>query len=210
MENFQARILRGDFRTKDETNHASVAKTVVNAFGVRNIFDVTIRPLSSFGFRAERDTSLLIMPLFGGVDVAATDTDFLGINFFQVFEQPAGEVLTLENPYDDYAVQLLVVEFAPGLGSHRGDLSLTARNAFTLFHEQPDAAFSCGVFDARAKSAYLARRPESKLLVYVIGGAFEFEDRLIETRDALLLSGASEVSFEALSQDAIALLFDLG
>ena len=208
MENFRARILRGDFRTKNETNQATVAKTAINTFGVRNIFDVTIRPLSSFGFRAERDTGLLIMPLFGGVDVM--EADFLGINFFQVFEQPGGEELTLENPYDDYAVQLLVIEFASRLESRRGELSLAARNAFTLFHDQRNAAFSCGVFDSRAKSVYLARRPESKLLVYVIGGAFEFEDRLIETRDALLLDGASEVSFEALSQDAIALLFDFG
>jgi len=44
--------------------------------------------------------------------------------------------------------------------------------------------------------------------VFVIEGAFEVQNRLLHARDGLSLSSATEVEFEALSNDAMLLILE--
>jgi len=66
-----------------------------------------------------------------------------------------------------------------------------------------------GVYKGRAKSSYELKQAGNGLFVYVIHGAFEVEDRLMEMRDGLALWDKPAAEFEALSDNALLLLFEV-
>jgi redox-sensitive bicupin YhaK (pirin superfamily) len=66
-----------------------------------------------------------------------------------------------------------------------------------------------GQFDGRQKGELSLSNNHKDILVYVVDGAFEVQDRLLHAEDALLLNSVDVVDFEALSNEAILLIFEL-
>ena len=63
-----------------------------------------------------------------------------------------------------------------------------------------------GVFNARKKAHLTMNSNTIGCYVFVINGAFEVEDRLVESRDALWLRNTKQLELEALSENGIVLL----
>lgn len=57
--------------------------------------------------------------------------------------------------------------------------------------------------------SYLSQNPENTCFVFVIDGAFEVQNRLVYSKDGILLPEAGEVEFDALSNGGILLRFEL-
>ncbi len=68
---------------------------------------------------------------------------------------------------------------------------------------------SVGQWDARVNATYVTQQPNLDLLVFVIWGAFEVQNRLLHPRDSLLLTQTSWIEFEALSPSAILMAIEL-
>nr|WP_276368981.1 hypothetical protein [Chryseolinea sp. H1M3-3] len=66
-----------------------------------------------------------------------------------------------------------------------------------------------GKFSGRHHCTFKTAFCRRHVFAFVLEGAFEFQNRLLEQRDGLSLSNVSELEFEALSNDAILLLFEL-
>jgi hypothetical protein len=66
-----------------------------------------------------------------------------------------------------------------------------------------------GRFSGRADSVFNSTIDSRHVFVYVIEGAFEFQNRLLEARDGLGLSNITTSEFEALSNDAILLILEV-
>jgi hypothetical protein len=65
-----------------------------------------------------------------------------------------------------------------------------------------------GQYQGRSEGTYIPRDPTKGTFAFVIHGAFEIENRLLEARDAIALWNTPEVAFEALSNDAIVLFIE--
>lgn len=77
---------------------------------------------------------------------------------------------------------------------------------FSLIKEK--AAIFLGMYQLRTKDTLTAKPPNS-YMVFIISGAFEVNDRLLETREALLIDNTELIDFEALSNNALMLIIEL-
>ena len=69
-------------------------------------------------------------------------------------------------------------------------------------------AISIGKFSGRRESIYHRKYPNTGIFAYVLKGVFEVEGRLLHERDGLELYDSEFVEIEALSNDAVILVFE--
>lgn len=66
-----------------------------------------------------------------------------------------------------------------------------------------------GKFEGRKKAVYSLHKQNSTIFAFIIQGAFELEEILLQTRDGLQLQGCQNLEMEALSNNAIIMLIEL-
>jgi len=66
-----------------------------------------------------------------------------------------------------------------------------------------------GKFSGRQEFVLELDKTHACIFAFVVGGAFEFQNRLLQPKDGLSIDNVSEVEFEALSNGAIILIFEL-
>jgi hypothetical protein len=67
-----------------------------------------------------------------------------------------------------------------------------------------------GLYGGRQEETVVNQNTANVLFSYVISGAFEVQNRLLEVGDALTLWNAEELEFEALSDGAVVLVMEVG
>ena len=71
-----------------------------------------------------------------------------------------------------------------------------------------DSKISIGKYGGRSEGIYQSRKNVRGVFAFVVEGAFEVQNWLIEKRDGLALWNLTEVEFEALSEGAVLLLIE--
>jgi len=66
-----------------------------------------------------------------------------------------------------------------------------------------------GKFAGRKDCTLKLTTPFKDVFAFVLEGAFELQNRLLQQKDGLSMAHVSELEFEALSNDAIVLIFEL-
>jgi hypothetical protein len=183
---------------------------------LRQLTETTLQPAAPFNLPP--DAAVLLLPVAGGLEYACgAETGFLEPGQAGWFSPPPGATLTVLNPYETAAIHLLHLERAfrsdaeaPGLAVFSFDL--TRKNALLPLGE-PSLGY-IGRYGGREEGTYrvLPRPgdPAGRVFVFVLNGVFEVANRLLHEGDGLALTyaGAGEVDFEALSNEALLLLFD--
>ena len=175
----------------------------------------------------ETDTNIVLIPLVGGIVYKDSlgHEDIVGTGQARFFSAQKFMSYEIINPFPDDLVNYLQIWFRPEDGiftaqSAQTDFDLSVRNkmisivvdAFSeteIGENNSNTSISIGIFDGRKEGIYTLKNPENGLFAFVINGAFEFENRLIESRDGLALSGITETEFEALSENAILLILEI-
>jgi redox-sensitive bicupin YhaK (pirin superfamily) len=169
----------------------------------------------------EENTDILILPLVGGVifrDSLGTEST-IGTGQIGIFSGAKGNAYQLTNPYKKELVNYMQIwikgtkKFKPG--SSQRDFDFLQRNVLIPIFGDADLPMHSktsgfiGIYDGRKEGLYRLRNPENGLFVFVINGAFEFDNRLIESRDALAIANAESVEFEALSENGMLLVMEV-
>lgn len=185
---------------------------------LRVLNDETLANGHSYSFPVHPCTLLLLVPLVGGLIISAKDKaeEFVQAGqAFLLFQQAAG-TLHLSNPYENELVNYLQFHLTwPLLPAPEPlhSFSLTEKNSLhSIVPSMAAGSFylhvAAGRFDGRQEAVYHTASPENRALVFVLQGAFEAGNRLLESRDALVLWGTKTIEWEALSNDAILLLLE--
>lgn len=185
-----------------------------HTFGVHSGFgkltllnDDTLKGGHSFNYSFTEDRLILLLPIVGGLDYQhATQSGFIEVGESQFLSLPKGEKLTLINSYESELINFVCVGWnctdAPDNGCHSFDLDANKNKMNAL------PFFSIGKFAGRQDDVYTLRNPDKGVFAFVIEGAFELQNRLLQPRDGLALWNTSEIEFEALSEGAILLLIE--
>ncbi|MEI9917409.1 MAG: hypothetical protein WDO14_01235 [Bacteroidota bacterium] len=115
--------------------------------------------------------------------------------------QLTSKEITVTNPYEEELVNYLVIEthlLIDGIIDFEFD-----QNELTILFP----GIYIGKYDGRRDD--VLRTETKNALVFIIAGAFEVQNRLLEPRDGLELSEVTEIEFEALSNEAILLIVDV-
>lgn len=152
---------------------------------------------------------VLLIPLVGTLEfVYEGETRFAEPN--EAVWLPLEGSITLKNPYERELVNFLFIEFKEPCGTEASTISinLEEHNSLNPFSLPGAVKAKMGIFDGRSEAVYHPKEGNG-IFVFVISGAFEVQGRLLEERDALALWETTEADMEALSQNAVILLFEV-
>ncbi|WDF48244.1 hypothetical protein PQ459_07140 [Chryseobacterium sp. KACC 21268] len=213
-----SKILKSDYRFWDLAPSAAIADVYKNERKVGGTDHTLYEVLEFVIYRDSQnlvtlkaDQKAIFLPLYGKIR----------INNFQkvietgeavIFEASEDQDVFIKNILTDEDADVLVIKFNKKIteNSYRiNQLNLEIRNKLNFI----DTGFSfpgfIGIFDGREVGRYILKERNNGIFGMVINGAFEFQNRLLENRDAVLIWDIEELEFEALSENAIILFFEI-
>lgn len=207
-----AYILLSDQRKgKTETWFRSNVVLSTESKIARQIISVTENTLlfgSELATVAEENMEIILLPLVGGLQLRLDDL-FKNVEVGEMisFTVKQGAGYHIANTYKEEIIAFLEIRL------RLGDSDRVIGAAFDLT-EKPNELIklidfpemSIGQFDGRVDTSF--ELPEGKaVFAYAIEGAFEFQNRLLQPRDAIYLTEktVTNIEFESLSPGAIIL-----
>ncbi|MFM7429126.1 MAG: hypothetical protein ACKO1F_04425 [Flammeovirgaceae bacterium] len=206
MEQAPARIFLATHRQEEKSYGYRSLCTSFNG----NQFELQIKECAlqsekSYFCKLPNSHSCLVLPLSGNLHVTIKEkTQDLIVETAAVLT----ENFILENTYSSSTVHFLQVIWPSDLQKDLIDLTvLSKRNQLHPLFEDREKLFAyIGKYDGRVDGA-LKISSASEVFGYVVGGVFEFQNRLLQERDALWVSNINELAFEGLAYQGIILLF---
>jgi len=164
----------------------------------------------------DTDTEVVLLPLFGGIEYRDSlgNTDFIRIEQIKHISAQKGMSFELSNPYDSENINFLEIWFAAKTSnfktaSNRFDFGFFERNKMEPLFGFSNTIGFIGIYDGRKEGCYALKNDLNGVFVFVINGAFEVENRLLQEKDGLSLKKTATIEWEALSENAILLLFEV-
>lgn len=161
-------------------------------------------------------TNVIILPLFGGIEYKDNlgNAEFLRVEQIRVITTDEEMTVEIFNPYENENVSFLTIHFQKEEQCfknyfQKSEIDLTIKNKLIRLIEIEETVCFIGVYDGRKEGFYTLKNPNNGVFVFVVNGAFEVEDRLLEARDGLSMKNTETIEWEALSENAILLVFEV-
>lgn len=173
-----------------------------------------LSPGSDISYGARENMLELVLPVSGAVSYNDAAVKFKPVASEEVLLADNRKSYSLQNPYSNSVINYLQIGVkAKGLFSEMMVRSVKLKEHNDLASLSLDACKAgihghVGVYQGRAKGSYTLKHPSNGLFIYIINGAFEVEERLMEYRDGLSLWNASSIDFESLSESGILLIIE--
>ena len=185
--------------------------------GLYALDDVELAGSAGIDVDIKETSYMILLPITG--DLIYTDAAgkkaWINVGELKIISLPAASGIRLTNPFPNDIINYLQICIR---ANRQMNQNINALFNFDLHKKQNDLkemyplfspfSISIGRFNGRKEGVYPMRSKKSRLFAFIITGAFEFENRLLETRDGLEVSGIEEAHFEALSEGAILLLIE--
>ncbi|CAD0000866.1 pirin family protein [Flavobacterium chungangense] len=162
------------------------------------------------------NTNVIILPLFGGIEYKDNfgNAEFLRVEQISVIGVEEEITVEIFNPYEYENVSFLTIHFEMDTRYfknyfQKSEINFTVRNKLIQLFEIDKVIGSIGIFDGRKKGFYTLKNPKNGIFVYIVNGAFEVEDRLLEPKDGLSMEKTEMIEWEALSENAVLLVFEV-
>lgn len=157
------------------------------------------------------DQKVIFLPLNGKVRINGFGK-VIAAGEVVVFDSSEDQEVAVLNVLADADADVLVITFNKKIteNSYRiNQLDLEIRNKLNFVDTGFNFPGFIGVFDARKQGRYILKDQNNGIFGMVINGVFEFQNSLVENRDAILIWDLEELTFEALSENAIILFFEI-
>lgn len=208
-----SKIFKSDFAIWKDENSCQIREicTENEHSNLRKVSEVVFDEEGKYRFQYNQNCNLIILVLYGEILI----NDFKKqISAHEVFTLKSTETdfLTIKNNLEEEKADVLIIELESKKHDNSfriKDLSIDFRNSFVQITEDFDYPNFIGLYDGRKEDKYILYKPQKSVFCMVINGAFEFQNRLLETRDAILLSEIGTLEFEALSENALVLFFEI-
>ena len=176
--------------------------------------EVNINACKEMETAITQKTLVVLLPIHGElVYKALTDVTTIDVGELVVFSLEEGQIYNVFNPYKENSIQYLELHFYNSnvQDNHISfDLQASTNNLIELMNTV-DIKLSLGMFEGRSEGAISIRNATRGVFSYVLQGAFEFQNRLLQVGDSLALWDLPTqelIEFEALSNGAIILTIE--
>lgn len=166
-------------------------------------------------YRIFKEEKVIILPLVGGIDYKDSlgNIDFIGTGQAKLISFAEEVSFELKNPYKEENIYYLEIRLSAEVTENQQNNLLLAyeisnRNELLTIWEDDFCGIFVGIFDGRKEAIYKLKNEQNAIFGFVINGAFELQNRLLETRDALKIWDLNEIELEALSENAIILIME--
>jgi quercetin 2,3-dioxygenase len=182
-------------------------------FGSLHLFsETTLAAQNKEQLVFDEDMQFLIIPIIGGVRVQHTkNQNTVEVGEALLISLESGEKCTIFNDFENSEVHYVVAAFAssePAEGIVR--FSITSDILQTIFNQVSERGLikaAIGQWKGRSEGKFVPSAPN--IFAWVVEGAFEIENCLLQKADGLAINGAEKIEFEALSIDAIIIFLEI-
>ncbi|MBT30563.1 MAG: pirin [Thalassobius sp.] len=179
--------------------------------------DITLKAEHCIKQEATENIAVCLIPLVGNLKFKQPNEAYklLEVGESVVFSVNKGDLYEVECPYKRSLINYLQIEIkvSETINYNQSQFDFNSQmNQLLSLLKTDNHCFniSIGKFNGRVEGEHLVKNPENGLFAFVIEGAFEVQDRLLQIRDGLALWEVEQINFEALSNDAIILILDVG
>lgn len=207
-----SRIFKSDFSVWKK-QYSGIVNEIFSedkSSALKAVSEIILEENGSYPIHYRENSSILIIVLYGELMI----NDFeKPISTEQVFTLQSSENNTLflrnnlQNEKADFLIFELECETLKNSFSIE-DLDIKERNTLFKITERIKVPNFIGLYEGRKEEVYSLYRQGKSVFGMVINGAFEFQNRLMETRDAIVLTEIETLEFEALSEDALLLFLE--
>lgn len=176
---------------------------------LKTINDETLGPGQHI-MRSDDNATLLLIPLVGAVAYSLNqEVQYAETN--EAVWLPFNGTITISNPYESELINFIYIVFSNNFISEAATvgINLSERNVLSPFSLPGTLKAKMGLFDGRGEAIFKLSNKADGVFIYIISGAFEVQGRLLEERDALALWNLEEADIEALSENAVIMLFEI-
>ena len=172
------------------------------------IYDISLKESSPFFKPAFEDTLSIVMAQSSSVWIDADNATSVRIEEYEVamLTIGEGEVISIQNPNFNMQAGFILIQLPAAEVTEFKKIDMFSSNGLQRTMVNECCYMYTGKFSGR-QEGQLAVDERSVVHVFVLEGAFEFQNRLLQPRDALTLSGINNVEFEALSNEARLVVF---
>jgi len=202
------------FRTFNFDNYQAEGREGFGKLLVVN--DETLLAQCEHEIKVNEFCEVILVPLAGGIEVNVEkdSPEFVSSGEALAFFASPDQTYVVTNPYPEETINYLQIRVSTGHSNHKKQLSgfdLSNKNILLPVFSggKREVNIYVGKYGGREEGIYSVSNPGSGVFVFVIEGAFEVQNRLLERRDGLSLRNAEVVEFEALSQDAVILVVEV-
>ncbi|TDE08830.1 pirin family protein [Dyadobacter psychrotolerans] len=173
---------------------------------------------------SSKPVEIILLPITGGLELIDRYGESIFVSSGEAFRFLAfpESSFTVFNPYPKETINYLQIQLIPDLSSDAIDnhfdetphvqFSLEGKNNLVPVFSgigQKVSGFM-GKYGGREEEEFKPSNPYAGIFTYIIQGAFEVQNRLLEKGDALSLTNVETLEFEALSEDGIILVMEVG
>ncbi|MCF0071785.1 hypothetical protein LZD49_15005 [Dyadobacter sp. CY261] len=219
LESLRGYFQMDGFRSFKTFNFEEYRADGREAFGTLEVLnDETLMAECSYELRVEKFCQVILLPVAGAIEVEEKGRELQFVNSGQAlfFLASPDKVYTITNPYPDEVINYLQIRvhddqslnIPPSLSDITTHFDLSQANELLPVrgYNRSSADLFIGQYDGRVEGIFTNQSARHSVFAFVIEGAFEVQDRLLERRDGLALRNVEEIEFEALSNGAILLV----
>lgn len=209
-----SQIFKADFAFWKKENNSLVNKIISeenNAGNLLTVTEVVLDENGSFEFESQENSTLIILTLYGKIQLNRFRKVISSDEFFML-KSKENSAIKIKNYLNDDKTDILIIELKslnPENAFFIEDLIIEKQNTLIPVSKNLEAPNFIGLYEGRKEETYSLYNPEKTIFGMVINGAFEFQNRLMETRDSILLKDIETLEFEALSENALIIFFEI-
>ncbi|WBX95956.1 hypothetical protein [Chryseobacterium gambrini] len=207
-----SRIFKSDLSVWKKENSCILNEMIPDEHsGLRTITEVVFGENGTFDFNYQKNSTVLIIVLYGEIAINDFEKPVSAEHIFTLKSEEEN-ILNLRNNRQDEKADILIFELKSiqtDTFFSVEDLKINKRNHLIQISEKVEYPNFIGLYEGRKEEEYDLHHKGKSIFGMVINGAFEFQNRLLETRDAIIISEIETLEFEALSENALLLFFEV-
>ena len=204
------------FRSYYTFNFGSYHEPHRESFGrLTTLNDETIKAGTTLSYSLDHDSIVILIPLVGDLvhRIQSSGPELVEVGQVFMSYMAQGEMLHIANPYEIELISFIHIRIS---ATHKSDLHRITpidiankpNRLLGVSSAQHNVRLSIGKFDGRVETTMSLLDSAKGTFAFVIDGAFELENRLLQSRDGLAIWNASQIELESLSNDAIILFIE--
>jgi len=209
-----SQIFKADFAAWKKEEQSIIHKIIDENNTLGNHFRVTEVVLDedgSYQYETNENSNTLILCLYGNFTLDSLKNTITS-NEVVTIQSVQKTSFEIRNSLDTDKADLLIFEFKTKPSENAisvEELSIESSNSLFPISKNIENPNFVGLYDGRMEEAYPVQNSQKSIFGMVINGAFEFQNRLMESRDAIILSEIQTLEFEALSENALLVFFEI-
>ncbi|MEN4761897.1 hypothetical protein ABEG63_16310 [Chryseobacterium sp. C39-AII1] len=208
-----SKIFKSDFSVWKKENLSLVNEIFSGEENIKlkKAVEIIVDENEDFEFHYQEKSSILVIVLYGEILINDFEKPISSEQIFTL-QSIESNILKIQNHLPNEKADILLLEFKNRTSEtffSVENLNLNTKNTLIQISENLKSPNFIGLYDGREEQKYALYKKGKSIFGMVINGAFEFQNRLMETRDAILLSEVEILEFEALSENALILFFEV-